>query len=86
MGVEGIDRPATSRKIKALLKQKGIDIKTVRDRMRFSSVQAIYKWIDPNCVTLPDLDDLAKLADMIGVGVEDILVLSVTEDDSQSGS
>jgi len=69
-----IDLTATGMNIGDLMKKNGFSVADVADRMGFSSRNAVYKWLKGE--TLPTLDNLLILADLLDVTVEEILVVT----------
>ena len=69
-----IDLTATGMNIGELMKKNGFSAADVADRMGFSSRNAVYKWRKGE--TLPTLDNILILADLLGVTVEEILVIT----------
>lgn len=64
----------TSIRIKSLLNQSGITSKMVQETLGLGSVQAVYKWLDSKNKTLPSIQSLVGLSEMLGCDIEDILV------------
>ena len=69
-----IDLTATGINIGALMKKNGISAAEVADRMGFSTRNAVYKWLKGE--SLPTLDNILILADLLDVSVEEILVVT----------
>ena len=69
-----IDLPATGVNIGALMKRNGVTAADVAERMGFSSRNAVYKWMKGE--SLPTLDNILILADLLDVTVEEILVIN----------
>lgn len=72
-----IDMVATDKRINELRIQRGISIKDISITLGFSTPQAVYKWIYGR--NLPTVDNLVILAHVLGVRIDDILVLINTE-------
>lgn len=72
-----IDMVATGKRINELRIQRGISIKDISIALGFSTPQAVYKWIYGR--NLPTVDNLVILAHVLGVRIDDILVLINTE-------
>ncbi len=68
-----IDMPATGRNINALRKRAGLTVKDLQDILGFNTPQAIYKWF--NGMTMPTIDNLVILAAVLGVAIDDLIVL-----------
>ena len=67
-----IDPVATGQNIKTLREEKGLTVRDLQDVFGFGTPQAIYKWQRGD--TLPTVDNLAVLAALFGVKIDDILV------------
>lgn len=74
-----IDTVGTSNRIKELLKKQGLRPKDVQEALELECVQSVYKWINPNCKTIPSLDKLVNLADLLELSVEEILIAKEIE-------
>ena len=77
MKVPVIDLIATGQNIKNLRVAAGISVRDLQNILGFTNPQAIYKW--QNGDSLPSIDNLVILAAVLGVTVDEILVI---EDDS----
>ena len=66
---------ATGAKIKELITGKGMTVKDIQKIFGFSSPYPIYKWI--NGQSLPAIENLVVLANMMGVTIDDLLVLDI---------
>ena len=69
-----IDLAATGRNIERLRREAGLSVRALQGVFGFSSPQAIYKW--PRGRALPTLDNIAVLARLLGVSIEEILVFT----------
>ena len=67
-----IDMTATGINITRMRINAGLTVKDVQDVFGFSTPQAIYKW--QRGTALPTVDNLAVLAALFGVKIDDILV------------
>ena len=67
-----IDMTATGINITRLRINAGLTVKDLQDIFGFSTPQAIYKW--QRGTALPTVDNLAVLAALFGVKIDDILV------------
>ena len=76
-----IDLAATGRNIKSLRVSAGISVRDLQNILGFTNPQAIYKW--QNGDSLPSIDNLVILAAVLGVAIDEILV--VDGDDSGDG-
>lgn len=68
-----IDMKATGKNIERLRKLKGFSVRNLQDVFGFGTPQAIYKWQHGDA--LPTIDNLVILAAMLGVRLDDIIVL-----------
>ena len=75
-----IDMAATGQNIVRLRKRAGLTVKDLQDIFGFATPQAIYKW--QRGTAMPTLDNIAVLAAVFGVMIDDILVF---EDCVQQG-
>ena len=67
-----IDMTATGINITRMRIAAGLSVKDVQDVFGFSTPQAIYKW--QRGTAMPTVDNLAVLAAVLGVKIDDILV------------
>ena len=68
-----IDMAATGRNIDRLRRDAGMTVRELQAVFGFGTPQAIYKW--QHGTAMPTLDNIVVLAAVLGVTVEDILVL-----------
>ena len=68
-----IDMTATGLNIKNLKNNAGLTTKDIADALGFNTSVAIYKWMRGD--SLPTLDNLIILADLLGVTINDIIVI-----------
>lgn len=68
-----IDMVKTGRNIEYLCRMHGISVRDLQEYFGFSSPQAIYKWIWGK--SLPSIDNLVILSDLLVTPVEKILVI-----------
>ena len=68
-----VDLKLTGQNITVLRKRSGISVRELQNILGFATPQAIYKW--QRGETLPTVENLAALAFVLGVSVEDILVV-----------
>lgn len=71
-----IDMIKTGRHITELRIRAGLSVRQLQDVFGFSTPQALYKW--QHGTALPTIDNLVVLAAVLGVKVDDILVMSDT--------
>ena len=76
MSLKVINSEATCIKIKEIFEERGLTAKQVQRELQLDSVQAVYKWISPNCKTMPSLDNLVLLANLMDCTLEDIIVVN----------
>ena len=69
-----IDLALTGANIMKLRKAAGLSVHDLQSSFGFNSPQAIYKW--QNGTALPTVDNLVVLAALLGVRIEDILVIA----------
>ena len=67
-----IDMAATGQNIARLRKRAGLTVKDLQDVFGFATPQAIYKW--QRGTAMPTLDNIAVLAAVFGVMIDDILI------------
>ena len=68
-----IDMTATAANIGRMMGAAGVTAADVAEAMGFTTRNAVYRWLRGD--TLPTLDNMVILADLLGAGVDDILVL-----------
>lgn len=68
-----IDMEKTGNNILVLRKKAGFSVKDLQDIFGFGTPQAIYKW--QHGATLPTIDNLVVLASVLGVKIDDIIVI-----------
>ena len=74
MAIPMIDMVRTGQNINRLRKAAGISVKDLQDIFGFGTPQAIYKW--QHGTALPTIDNLVVLAAVLGVKVDDVLVMT----------
>ncbi|MBQ3756158.1 MAG: helix-turn-helix transcriptional regulator [Oscillospiraceae bacterium] len=67
-----IDMTATGINITRMRIRAGLTVRDIQDIFGFSTPQAIYKW--QRGTAMPTVDNLAVLAAVLGVKIDDILV------------
>ena len=67
-----IDMTATGQNIARLRKRAGLTVKDLQDIFGFATPQAIYKW--QRGTAMPTLDNIAVLAAVFGVMIDDIII------------
>ena len=68
-----IDVSATGRNILRLCSERGLTPMDLQKKLSLGSCQAVYRWMEGR--TLPSIDSLVILADVLDVTLEEILVL-----------
>lgn len=68
-----IDMVETGKNIERLRKLAGISVRDLQNVFGFGTPQAIYKW--QHGTAMPTIDNLVVLADVLQVGIDDILVV-----------
>ena len=74
MAIPTIDMIRTGQNINRLRKLAGVSVKDLQDVFGFATPQAIYKW--QHGTALPTIDNLVVLAAVLGVRIDDILVMT----------
>ncbi|MBR4085310.1 MAG: helix-turn-helix transcriptional regulator [Lachnospiraceae bacterium] len=74
MAIPTIDMVRTGQNINRLRKAAGISVRDLQDVFGFGTPQAIYKW--QHGTALPTIDNLVVLAAVLGVKVDDVLVMT----------
>ena len=77
MAIPTIDMVRTGQNINRLRKAAGISVRDLQDIFGFGTPQAIYKW--QHGTALPTIDNLVVLAAVLGVKVDDVLVMTDTK-------
>ena len=72
-----IDRVKTGRCIERQRRQAGLTVRELQAYFGFEYPQAIYKW--QHGTAMPTIDNLIVLAKVLGVKVDDILVINDTQ-------
>ena len=73
MAIPTIDMVRTGQNINRLRKNAGVTVRDLQDVFGFATPQAIYKW--QHGTALPTIDNLVILAAVLGVKIDDILVM-----------
>ena len=68
-----IDLRATGQNIKRIREASGISVREIQNALGFTNPQSVYKWQNGEC--LPTIDNLVILAALLGVTVDEILVV-----------
>ncbi len=67
-----IDMEKTGEWLRYLCKWKNLTVKDIQERLQIASNQAVYAWF--NGKTLPSLNNMFALSEMIGIKVNDMVV------------
>lgn len=67
-----IDPVKTGRNIKQLMAERGMTARDIQQRLGFSEHRPVYFWIAGK--NLPSIDNLAMLAEMLQVSIDDMLI------------
>ncbi len=70
-----IDMVKTGQNIAYLRKMAGLTVRDLQDVFGFATPQAIYKW--QHGTALPTIDNLVVLAAVLGVAIDEILVIDL---------
>ena len=73
--IPAIDMAKTGQNIVVLRKQAGLSVKDLQDAFGFATPQAIYKW--QQGLALPTIDNLVVLAALLGVSIDDIIMIDM---------
>ena len=73
MTIPFIDTVATGRNIDRLRHAAGMSVRDIQTVFGFATPQALYKWI--HGTSMPTIDNLVILAAMLGVTLDEIVVL-----------
>ena len=76
-----IDLRATGQNIKRLREAAGFSVRDLQVILGFTSPQAIYKW--QNGDSLPTIDNLVILAAVLGVAIDQIIVIDGPDGDGE---
>ncbi len=74
VAIPTIDMVKTGQHIMELRVQAGLSVRDLQDIFGFSTPQALYKW--QHGTALPTIDNLVVLAAVLGVKIDDILVMA----------
>ncbi len=77
MAIPTIDMVGTGQNINRLRQNAGISVRDLQNIFGFATPQAIYKW--QHGTALPTIDNLIVLAKVLGVKVDDILIINDTQ-------
>lgn len=75
------DLKRTGEQIRKFRREKNISVDQIREYMKFSSTQSIYKWEKGQC--FPQADNLLALAKLFDVNPNEIMVEKIAHVDSR---
>lgn len=67
-----LDMLMTGRRLKGMIVKKGFSVKDIQRKLNLSCPQPVYRWL--NGQTLPSLDNLYMLSNVLGMPMEDLLM------------
>ena len=79
-----INMVATGENIVKLRRQAGLTVRDIQEIFGFGTPQAVYKW--QHGTAMPTIDNLVVLAMVLGVTVDEILVVDNGMDDAEMGA
>ena len=68
-----INMEATGKNIVKLREEAGLSVKDIQEVFGFATPQAIYKWQHGSA--LPKIDNMVVLAEVLGVKIDEILIV-----------
>ncbi len=74
MRLKVIDIAETSRRIRDRVAERGLKASDIQKILHLQSIQGIYAWYRPKSKSLPSLEHLLQLADILNCKMEDLLV------------
>ena len=78
MLVSVVDMKLTGKNISSLREERGISVRDLQRMLGIATPQAIYKW--QRGETLPNIENLAALACILAVSIDDILSVNCREE------
>ena len=78
MLVSVVDMKLTGKNISSLREKRGISVRDLQRMLGIATPQAIYKW--QRGETLPNIENLAALACILSVSIDDILSVNCREE------
>ncbi len=79
MRLKVIDIADTSRRIRDQVAAKNLKASDIQKLLHLQSIQGIYAWYSPKSKSLPSLEHLLQLADILNCTMEDLLVTREVE-------
>lgn len=68
-----LDMIMTGNRLRNVITKRGYSIKDIQNKLELSCPQPIYRWL--NGQTLPSLDNLYRLSTILGMQMEELLML-----------
>lgn len=68
-----IDSIKTGKKIKMIVLKSGYTVQDIQEYLHFSAPNEIYRWF--RAERMPSLDNICALSQMLGVTIDELLVL-----------
>lgn len=72
-----IDMEKTGEWLRYLCKRKNITVTDIQEKLQIASNQAVYAWF--NGKTLPSLNNMLALSDLMGIKINDMVVDNIHE-------
>lgn len=76
-----IDMEKTGERLKRKIKEQGYMVKDIQEYLQLACPQAIYRWYKGQI--LPSVDNLLMLSRLLGVHMEDLLVIRACEKEGE---
>ena len=67
-----INMKATGSRLRRMMGRKGLSVKDIQEYLGLSCVQSVYRWM--NGCSMPSIDNLYALSELLGVPMDDIIV------------
>lgn len=69
-----LDMHGTGKRIRELCDAGGVTVKDIQEKLYISSFQSVYAWFSGR--TLPKLENMYLLGQLLGVSIEDMIVMT----------
>lgn len=76
MEIKIIDSVKTGKNIQSMCKEKGFSVNDIQFALQLNSPQSVYKWFSEKSCTIPSIDHLVILADILECRIDDLLVIN----------
>ena len=76
-----VDVEKTSKHLKEVFKEKGFTARAVAEELHLESVQTVYAWLSATKKTLPSLDNLVMLSELLKVTLDELIVRRSIEEE-----